>query len=248
MQRRWVQACPCCHASSSDIDARAVVAVLWMSGHPRTAAMAAETRSLLCMRRARRLQGSEPLLGERERRGARDVDSALAALPPALFAAVTQRDWERDVLWAAESSGDAATTALGVEEEDEEEQAAEPAEVQSAGGHITCASLSSIGSLDSPSLCTTDALLVPPRRERASNIAAWPGNNGGRAQPADRCEHAAHRVSCRGKCGGGAAGCRHGHADGWRTPGAACSAAGASSRARPAGAASTAAAAAAGAA
>ena len=73
------------------------------------------------LRRGRWLHGAEPLVAERERRGVfADVETLLEGLPAALFEAVTQREWEADVVWAAADSADAAATAVRVEEEEEE--------------------------------------------------------------------------------------------------------------------------------
>ena len=66
----------------------------------------------------------EPLLGERERKGLADPDSVLDALPYALFEALTQREWEREVVWAAEDA-DAVLNRVHYAEEVDAESADE---------------------------------------------------------------------------------------------------------------------------
>lgn len=92
------------------------------------------------LRRGRWLHGAEPLVAERERRGlVADVEALLEGLPDALFTALTQREWEADVVWAAADSADAAATAVCIEEEREEEEdtADKPEGPAAAGAHAS---------------------------------------------------------------------------------------------------------------
>lgn len=92
------------------------------------------------LRRGRWLHGAEPLVAERERRGlAADVETLLEGLPAVLFEAVTQREWEADVVWAAADSAEAAATAVRLEEgeeEGEEEAAVDKPEGPSRAGAL----------------------------------------------------------------------------------------------------------------
>ncbi|CAL8462032.1 g1563 [Coccomyxa elongata] len=86
-------------------------------------------------RRAKRVQGGEPLLMDKDARsGYVDPEDALAALPVACFDPVCQLDWERTIVWehGAGSVGSALAQMTHLNLAEEEEDVESEAEVLSA--------------------------------------------------------------------------------------------------------------------